>query len=79
MNIIDIVKTEKLFLTFLRAQRSVETFRTREMTARTSSFSLKQKENPISKKRPSISTKTSFSEACGEEEKYLDLLKVRSK
>ena len=48
------------FLTFLRAQRSDETFRTREMTARASSFKKKQKENLYSKKPSRILTKTCF-------------------
>ena len=39
------------FLTFLQAQRLDETFRTKEMTARVSSFTLKQKEKQKSKKQ----------------------------
>ena len=46
------------FLTLFRAQRSDESFQTREMTTRTSSFTLKQKHNPTSKKQLSILKKT---------------------
>ena len=48
------------FWTVFRAQRSVEDFRTREMTARVSSFKLKQKEKCLSKIRPSIWGKTLY-------------------
>ena len=48
------------FWTVLRAQRTDDTFRTTEMTARASSFTLNRKENPISKKRTTILQKTSI-------------------
>ena len=55
---VDIATFRNFFLTFLQAQRSDESFQTREMTARTSSFTLKQKDNPTSKKQLSIFQKT---------------------
>ena len=58
MNIVSIVTFWNFFWTVFRAQRSYGTFRTREMTARVSSFTLKQKEKCFSKKRPSIWGKT---------------------
>ena len=60
MNIVSIVTFWNFFWTVFRAQRSYGTFRTREMTARVSSFTLKQKEKCFSKKRPSIWGKTLY-------------------
>ena len=60
MNIVSIVTFWNFFWTVFRAQRSVEDFRTREMTARVSSFKLKQKEKFLSKIRSSIWGKTLY-------------------